>query len=68
MTNADLREQLAPKVAGKIAARCPGVQADAATQLAHEIISLVQQAIIETAAHRPAANDPGPVDKPGENL
>ena len=60
MNNAEFRETLAPKVAGKIMARCPAIATDAATQLAHELISLVQLAIAESVAHRGAANDQPP--------
>lgn len=58
MTNAEFREALAPKVAARILGRCPGLQADGATQLAHEIISLVQLAIVDRAVPPRPANDP----------
>lgn len=46
MNESELREELAPKVVAKLVARCPGLAAKDAEPLAHELIAMVQGAVL----------------------
>lgn len=46
MTESELRESLAPRIAAKLLARCPRLSLIEADQLAHEVIATVQGAVL----------------------
>lgn len=46
MTESELREELAPRIAAKLLARCPRLSLIEADQLAHEVIATVQGAVL----------------------
>lgn len=46
MTETELREELAPKIAAKLLSRTRGINHEEAAQLAHEIIATVQAATL----------------------